>query len=51
MYMKMIKWESSLLSRMGYVKRKYSTSGEVTASHFEEVKKAFLTSIARSCNV
>lgn len=38
-------WTKSLLSRMGYMKRKCSNTGIMTASHFEEVKEAFLADI------
>ena len=34
-------WVKNLLSRMGYVKRRGSTSAKITVSNFEELKQQF----------
>ena len=39
-------WARSLLTRMGYVKRKFSTSGKISSSQFEESKEIFLADLA-----
>ena len=38
-------WAKSLLSRMGYVKRKGSNAGKVSVSCFEEIQEMFLADI------
>jgi len=38
-------WARSLLARMGFVKRKYSTSGKIPLAHFERVKEVFLADV------
>ena len=38
-------WAKSLLRRMGYVNRKCSSAGKITASHFESVREAFLADV------
>lgn len=38
-------WARSILTRMGYVKRKCSNAGKVTVPHFEELKADFLADI------
>lgn len=39
-------WAMSLLNRMGYVKRKASTSGKIPQSQYEELREVFLADIA-----
>ena len=39
-------WARSLLTRMGFVKRKCSTSGKIPLTQFERVKEVFLADIA-----
>ena len=38
-------WARSLLSRMGYVKRKCSTSGKIPPTRFEELREIFLADV------
>ena len=38
-------WARSLLIRMGYIKRKCSTSGKIPMAQFEELKEIFLTDL------
>ena len=38
-------WAKSLLSRMGYVKRKATTKGKVTVEAFETIKVSFLDDV------
>ena len=39
-------WAQSLLRRMGFVKRKCSTSGKITMARFDECKEIFLADVA-----
>ena len=39
-------WARSLLNRMGYVKRKCSTSGKIPSAQFEESREIFLADVA-----
>lgn len=39
-------WAKSLLQRMGFVKRKYSTSGKILLAWFDESKEIFLADVA-----
>ena len=39
-------WAMSLLNRMGYVKRKASTSGKISQSQYVELREVFLADIA-----
>ena len=39
-------WAKSLLSRMGFVKRKCSTSGKLSIARFDESKEIFLADVA-----
>ena len=39
-------WAQSLLRRMGFVKRKCSTSGKISMAHFDECKEIFLADVA-----
>lgn len=38
-------WAKSILTRMGFRKRKGTNAGKVSVSHFEEVKENFLADI------
>jgi len=38
-------WSRSLLARMGFVKKKCSTSGEIPLAQFERVKEIFLADL------
>ena len=39
-------WAKSLLNRMGFVKRKCSTSGKISLARFDELKDLFLADVA-----
>ena len=39
-------WAQSLLRRMGFVKRKCSTSGKISIARFDECKEIFLADVA-----
>ena len=44
-------WAKSLLSRMGYVKRKATTKGKVSVDDFEKIKESFLKDIYVTVNM
>ena len=44
-------WAKSLLSRMGYVKRKVTTKGKVSVDDFEKIKESFLKDIYVTVNM
>ena len=39
-------WAKSLLNRMGFIKRKCSTSGKISLARFDELKDIFLAGVA-----
>ena len=44
-------WAKSLLQRIGYVKRKATTSAKVEPSHFEELKEQYLLDIKAALEI
>ena len=44
-------WAKSLLQRIGYVKRKATTSAKVEPSHFEELKEQYLLDVKAAVEI